>query len=175
MDELAPVMRAGADRATAWLEALDRTVPELARTVEKGRITAPLRGYAALPNHLLRPSGPGWALVGDAGYHRDPITGHGMTDAFRDAELLADAADTVLRRTCPEGVAMARYERQRNAALAPTFALTRALGAFPPAREFLELQARLSRALDAEALALADRPSLDSDSDDDEDDLARVA
>ena len=53
---------------------------------------------------------------------------------------------------------MAGYERLRNAALAPTFALTRALGAFPPAREFLDLQARLSRALDAEAIALAERP-----------------
>ena len=36
------------------------------------------------------PSGPGWALVGDAGYHLDPITAQGMLDAFRDAELLAD-------------------------------------------------------------------------------------
>jgi 2-polyprenyl-6-methoxyphenol hydroxylase-like FAD-dependent oxidoreductase len=140
--------------------------------VEKGRITAPLRGYAALPNHLRRPSGPGWALVGDAGYHRDPITGHGMTDAFRDAELLAVAADAVLRGACPEGIAMAQYEQQRNAALAPTFALTRSLGAFPRAAEFLELQTRFSRALDAEALALADRPTTDSD---DQDDLARVA
>ncbi len=42
-----------------------------------------------LPNHLRRPGRPGWALVGDAGYHRDPITGHGISDAFRDAELLA--------------------------------------------------------------------------------------
>ena len=41
--------------------------------------------------------GAGWALVGDAGYHRDPITGHGITDAFRDAELLANALDIALR------------------------------------------------------------------------------
>ena len=140
--------------------------------MEKGRITAPLRGYAGLPNHVRRPSGPGWALVGDAGYHRDPITGHGMTDAFRDAELLAVAADAVLRGAVPEGIAMAGYEQERNAALAPTFALTRALGAFPPAKEFLELQARLSRALDAEAISLAERPSTDSD---DAEELAYVA
>src|SRR4029077_4696040 len=36
--------------------------------------------------------GPGWALVGDAGYFKDPLTAHGMTDALRDAELLAAAA-----------------------------------------------------------------------------------
>ena len=40
--------------------------------------------------------GPGWALVGDAGYHKDPITAQGMSDAFRDAELLADAVDAAL-------------------------------------------------------------------------------
>ena len=44
------------------------------------------------------PAGPGWALVGDAGYHKDPITAQGMLDAFRDAELLADAVDRGLER-----------------------------------------------------------------------------
>jgi flavin-dependent dehydrogenase len=161
--DLAPVIGAGADRAAAWMDALRRTVPALADTVEQGTINAPLRGYAALPNHLRRPWGPGWALVGDAGYHRDPITGHGMTDAFRDAELLADAADAVLDGSCPEGLAMGRYERLRNTALRSTFALTLALGAFPPAQEFLDLQTRLSRALDAEALTFADRPETDAD------------
>lgn len=156
-EHLEPVITAGADRPAAWLAALERTVPVLADTVRSGTVTAPLRGYVALPNHVRRAAGPGWALVGDAGYHRDPITGHGITDAFRDAELLADAADDVLRGTCPEPLAMACYEARRDAALEQTFALTRALGAFPPAPEFLDLQTRLSRALDAEAQALAAR------------------
>ena len=168
--DLAPVIGAGSERPAAWMAALESTVPDLARTVRRGTVTAPLRGYAALPNHLRRPAGPGWALVGDAGYHRDPITGHGMTDAFRDAELLADAADAVLRGTSAEDVAMARYERLRNAAIATTFALTRSLGAFPPAKDFLDVQSRLSSALDVEALALAGRPASDDDQE-----LARVA
>jgi flavin-dependent dehydrogenase len=158
--ELSPVIAAGAERPAAWLAALQHAVPDLGRTLGSAGITAPLRGYAALPNHLRRPAGPGWALVGDAGYHRDPITGHGMTDAFRDAELLADAADAMLSGTCEEDVAMATYERLRNAALGPIFALTRRLGAFPPAKDFLELQASLGTALDAEALALAGRPAI---------------
>jgi flavin-dependent dehydrogenase len=37
-----------------------------------------------------RPYGPGWALVGDAGYFKDPFAAHGIT-AFRNAELLTDA------------------------------------------------------------------------------------
>jgi 2-polyprenyl-6-methoxyphenol hydroxylase-like FAD-dependent oxidoreductase len=156
--DLAPVIGAGADRLAAWLEAMDRAVPALARKVRDGSITAPLRGSVGLPNHVRRAAGPGWALVGDAGYHRDPITGHGITDAFRDADLLADAADTMLRRAKAERAAMAGYESQRDAAIAEIFALTRALGAFPPPAEFLALQARLSRALDAEAQAIAERP-----------------
>jgi 2-polyprenyl-6-methoxyphenol hydroxylase-like FAD-dependent oxidoreductase len=156
--DLQQVIGAGADRRAAWFDALEQTVPELAARVRAGDAHPRIRGYAALPNHVRRPAGPGWALVGDAGYHRDPITGHGITDAFRDAELVAEAADAFLRGECAEEVAMARYERERNAALETTFALTRALGAFPPPSDFLETQVRLSRALDAEALALAARP-----------------
>ena len=154
-----PVITAGARRLGAWMASLQRAVPELARKVRSGTVTAPLRGYVALPNHVRRAAGPGWALVGDAGYHRDPITGHGMTDALRDAGLLAEAADAVLRGVCPERVALRRYEQQRDTAVEQVFAITRALGAFPPAAEFLDLQARLSRALDAEAMRMAERPA----------------
>jgi hypothetical protein len=59
-----------------------------------------------------------------------------------------------------ESAAMARYESQRDSAIAETFALTRAIGAFPSTADFLDLQVRLSRALDAEAQALAARPAV---------------
>ena len=47
--------------------------------------------FGGPPGYLRRPWGPGWALVGDAGYWKDPISAHGLTDALRDAELLARA------------------------------------------------------------------------------------
>ena len=50
-----------------------------------------VRSFAGHPGYLRRAWGPGWALVGDAGYWKDPISAHGLTDAFRDAELLARA------------------------------------------------------------------------------------
>jgi hypothetical protein len=34
---------------------------------------AVLRGTAALPTYFRVSSGPGWALVGDAGHHKDPV------------------------------------------------------------------------------------------------------
>jgi flavin-dependent dehydrogenase len=147
-----PLLTAGAERLEAWLAALDATVPDLARRVRAGRVSAPLRGAVGLPNHLRRATGPGWALVGDAGYHRDPITSHGITDAFRDAELLAHSYGAGDLTT---------YERARDLAVADTFRLTRELGAFPEPARFAELQAELSRALDAEAADLAglDHPS----------------
>lgn len=158
IDRFEPVITAGSRRLVAWMQALQTAVPALARRVRPGTVTAPLRGYVAMPNHVRHAAGPGWALVGDAGYHRDPVTGHGITDAFRDAELLADSAGAVLRGHCPEDAAMAGYQALRDAMLERTFPLTRALGAFPPAPEFLDLQARFSRALDAEAQTLAARP-----------------
>ena len=145
------LLTAGADRTDAWLAALDATVPDLARRVRAGRVTAPLRGTVGLPNHVRRATGPGWALVGDAGYHRDPITSHGITDAFRDAELVAHAYDAG---------ELAAYEQARDRAIADTFRLTRELGAFPDPARFAELQIELGRALDAEAadLAVLDHP-----------------
>ncbi len=51
----------------------------------------PLRAFAGMRGFVRRSAGPGWALVGDAGYFRDPLTAHGISDALRDAELLARA------------------------------------------------------------------------------------
>jgi flavin-dependent dehydrogenase len=61
-----------------------------------------LRAFAGVPGFLRRSTGPGWALVGDAGFFRDPLTAHGITDAFRDAELLvraiSEGSDEALER-----------------------------------------------------------------------------
>ena len=154
----APVPTVPGGRAEAWLEVLRRRVPELGERVAGGTLLEPLRGAVGLPNHRRETAGPGWALVGDAGYHRDPITAHGITDAFRDAELLAEALDRALRDRPSEPAALAAYRQARDQAVAETFRLTCALGAFPAPEEFARLQGELSRALDVEATALAARP-----------------
>jgi flavin-dependent dehydrogenase len=63
----------------------------LGERIRAGRRAERFRGTPDLPSYLRQPYGPGWALVGDAGLLLDPITGHGISNAFRDAELLADA------------------------------------------------------------------------------------
>lgn len=78
----------------------------------------------AVPNFFRKPFGPGWALVGDAGYNKDFITAQGISDAFRDAELCASAIDDALdgRRTYDE--AMGDYQATRDAHVLPMYELT---------------------------------------------------
>ena len=111
------------------------------------------------PNLLRRAHGPGWALVGDAGYHRDPITGLGISDAYRDAELLTGGLDQALRGVTDERTALAAYQQQRDATLRDTFELTCALASYPPITEFVALQKRLSAAIDVDASTVAARPA----------------
>jgi 2-polyprenyl-6-methoxyphenol hydroxylase-like FAD-dependent oxidoreductase len=153
------VLTAGARRPDAFLAALAEASPDLGARARAGRRTAPMRGTAGLPNHLRRPVGPGWALVGDAGYHRDPITGHGITDAFRDAELLAGAVARALRDPDTATEELDGYRVARGAALRETFDLTKALASFPAPDRFAELQIDLSEALDREAAQLASMPA----------------
>ena len=79
--------------AEGHLWAAVAQVPGLAGRLRAGRRAARLAGTGDLPNFFRTPYGPGWALAGDAGYHRDPLTAQGISDAFRDAQLLSEAID----------------------------------------------------------------------------------
>lgn len=105
-----------------FLKKLD-LAPGLAERIRSGNREANFVGTAVLPNFFRKPYGPGWALVGDAGYHKDPYMAQGITDAFRDADLLADAVDAGFseRQTLDE--ALADYERQRNGVTMPSYEL----------------------------------------------------
>jgi flavin-dependent dehydrogenase len=150
--------RAAESREDAFTAYLTRTAPELAARLRAGRRTSPVTGMLRTPNYLRRAYGPGWALVGDAGYHRDAITSHGLSDAYRDAELLAVAIGQALRGEADEATALAGYQRERDRALREVFELTCSLIDYPPVPEFVELQRRLSAAILAQAIDLADRP-----------------
>jgi flavin-dependent dehydrogenase len=73
--------RRALSREEAFTAYLDRTAPDLAVRLRFGRRTSAVTGMLRTPNYLRRSYGPGWALVGDAGYHRDAVTGHGLSDA----------------------------------------------------------------------------------------------
>jgi 2-polyprenyl-6-methoxyphenol hydroxylase-like FAD-dependent oxidoreductase len=122
-----------------FLAALD-LAPGLAERVRGGTRCEPFRGTADLPNFYRRPHGPGWALVGDAGYHKDPITAQGITDAFRDAELLVTALDDGWAGRRPLAEALTAYEQSRNETTRPLYELTGQFAALqPPPAEMQQL------------------------------------
>jgi 2-polyprenyl-6-methoxyphenol hydroxylase-like FAD-dependent oxidoreductase len=94
----------------------------------------------AVPNYFRRPYGPGWALVGDAGYNKDFITAQGMHDAFRDAELCATALDQAFSGARPFEAAMADYQSTRDGQVLPMYELTCELATLePPPPELQQL------------------------------------
>jgi flavin-dependent dehydrogenase len=123
----------------SYLRAID-LAPSLAERVRGGRREERFIGTADLPYFYRRPYGPGWALVGDAGYHKDPSTAEGISDAFRDAELLAEAIDAGFSGHEPLDEALAGYQQRRDEATAAIYEFTHQLASYePPPPEMQQL------------------------------------
>ena len=101
-----------ADIEGGFLEAFERA-PAFAERMRGAKREERFYGMA-VPNYFRKPYGPGWALVGDAGYNKDFITAQGMSDAFRDAESCADALDQTFRGQRTFDDAMAQYQSLRD-------------------------------------------------------------
>jgi 2-polyprenyl-6-methoxyphenol hydroxylase-like FAD-dependent oxidoreductase len=104
---------------SAFDTLLEETAPAVAAQLRSGQLRpdqerARLHGWAGVPGIVRTSWGEGWALVGDAGYFKDPITTHGMTDALRDADLLSTAVIEVMVDGVPEVLALPRYQRRRD-------------------------------------------------------------
>jgi flavin-dependent dehydrogenase len=118
-----------------YMKIVDK-VPDLSNRVRAGKREERFIGTNDQPNFFRKPYGPGWALVGDAGYHRDFVTGLGITDAFRDANFLSQAIDEGFSGRRPLDEAMADYERKRNAIAEPLYDLTvQMVSGEPPSME----------------------------------------
>jgi flavin-dependent dehydrogenase len=114
----------------AYMRALE-IVPAFADRVRAATREAPFRG-TTVPSYFRKPFGAGWALVGDAGYNKDPVTAFGITDAFRDAELCAVALGAWLAGEQPFEPAMTGYQQTRDEHSLPMFELTCDLARFAP-------------------------------------------
>jgi flavin-dependent dehydrogenase len=101
-------------------KALD-LVPDFAELVRAGKQEDRLVGTSDLPNFFRKAFGPGWALVGDAGRHEDPILAHGISNAFLDAELLTEALDDGFSERRPLLEALQSYQQQRDAMTLPFY------------------------------------------------------
>ena len=126
-----------------YLKTLEMA-PEFAERV-RGATREDRFHLGSVPNYFRRPFGAGWALVGDAGYNKDPITAQGISDAFLDAERCAAAIDATFSGTTTFDAAMGQYQQERDAHALPVYEFTTQLATLePPPPEMQQLLGAVS-------------------------------
>ena len=144
----------GHDRRAGYHRILSECAAPLFETLLQTGATPPLQGFAGLPGVIRESTGSGWALVGDAGYFKDPITAHGITDALRDAELLASAI------IAGGDGALTAYQEARDDLSIPLFDITDAVASYAwTLDELKELHHQLSDEMKREVAAMSARES----------------
>jgi flavin-dependent dehydrogenase len=122
------------------LEDALRSVANLEEPFRRATRVERVKGTGDLRNFFRPAYGNGWALVGDAGYHKDPIIAQGISDAFRSAEWLADAVHAGFSGARPLTEALADYQRVRDEELTPMYELSCSLATLElPSPEMLTL------------------------------------
>jgi 2-polyprenyl-6-methoxyphenol hydroxylase-like FAD-dependent oxidoreductase len=106
-------------------------VPEFFERVQEAKREARFSGLP-LPNYFHKPYGPGWALVGDAGYIKDSFTAQGITDAFLDAERTTGALDEFFTGAHSYDEAMSDAQQARDRHVLPMFEMTCQLATLAP-------------------------------------------
>jgi len=131
-----------ADVEGHYMKAFERA-PDFHERIRAARREERFVG-ATVPNFFRKPFGPGWALVGDAGYNKDFITAQGISDAFRDAHLCAAAIDQAFSSRQSFDAAMGAYQQTRDAHVMPIYDFTCQFASFtPPSPDMLQLFAAI--------------------------------
>lgn len=126
-----------------YLKAFDAE-PAFAERIHRATREARFIG-TTMDGFYRKPFGPGWALVGDAGYHKDACTAQGITDAFHHAELLTDALDSAFTGRQNFDEALGGYQRIRDESTGPMYELTADFASFdPPPPEMQQLMAAVA-------------------------------
>lgn len=122
------------------VKRVHESIPSVRERMASARREEKWVGTAGVPNYFRTPYGNGWALVGDAGYCKDPITAQGISDSFIDAEHLADAIDAGFSVRRPLSAAMAGYTAARDERVKPLYEFTCELAKLePPPPEMQQL------------------------------------
>jgi flavin-dependent dehydrogenase len=141
-------LRRGKD--AGYRQVLKECGSDLSTIVERSKRAEPYRGFAGEVGYFRQAFGPGWALVGDAGYFKDPLTAHGITDALIDADLLAQAA------AAGTEIAFAGYQSARDKLAGDHFDVTDAVASFEwDLPKVQQLHRALSEEMKKESLEVA--------------------
>jgi 2-polyprenyl-6-methoxyphenol hydroxylase-like FAD-dependent oxidoreductase len=145
------------DVMRGFLQTLETNCPRLRADIDRARLIGRLRGFGGATSYLRQCHGAGWALVGDAGYFKDPLTAHGITDALRDAQLLSGGIVHGGTR------ALERYQGERDALSLPFMRVTEAIASFSwDLDEVKQLHAELTAVMKTEVNHMASLSQLPS-------------
>ena len=111
------------DADGAFMSSIDK-LGDFGKSVRAGERASKYVGLHDLTSYLRKAHGPGWALVGDAAYFKDPAPADGISDAWRGAQYLAEALDDVLKNGADENEALDRYEARQDEYAIPMLDLT---------------------------------------------------
>lgn len=117
-----------------------KTIPNIEARLLKAKQEEKIYGCIDLPNFFRKSYGPGWALVGDAGYCKDPGLGQGITDCFRDAELLSEAIDIGFHQENNMLKSLSNYEKKRDEIVEEIYEFTLQSASITPTGKILQLR-----------------------------------
>lgn len=112
------------DAAARYLDNVRTNAPRLYAQIEHAEQVGTVHGTGDQQNFFRRAHGPGWALIGDAGHHKDSLTARGISDAFLQADLLADTAGPVLGDPARLDAALAAFDAERESLLTENYRAT---------------------------------------------------
>ena len=138
------------DVMRGFLQILEMNSSRLRADIDRAKLIGRLRGFGGAKSQIRQSQGAGWALVGDAGYFKDPLTAHGITDALRDAQLLSGAIIN------GGGRALEAYQNERDALSLPFLRVTDAIASFSwDLIEVKQLHAEMSAIMKTETTHIA--------------------
>jgi 2-polyprenyl-6-methoxyphenol hydroxylase-like FAD-dependent oxidoreductase len=117
------------------IDKVHESYPSVKERLQRAKQEEKWVGTAGVPNYFRKPYGPGWALVGDAGYCKDPLTAQGISDAFIDGENLTEALDAGFSERRPLEEALAEYHSRRDERVKPLYHFTCELATLEPPPE----------------------------------------
>jgi 2-polyprenyl-6-methoxyphenol hydroxylase-like FAD-dependent oxidoreductase len=125
-----PPARVGRGGMATLRALVEQASPDMHERLRSAVAPPATRTFSGQPGHLRQAWGPGWVLVGDAGSWKDPISAHGLTDALRDAELLARAVTTAFDDAQADADAYRAYESTRDRLTVPILTAADEIAAF---------------------------------------------
>ncbi|GAB2890490.1 NAD(P)/FAD-dependent oxidoreductase [Paraburkholderia jirisanensis] len=129
----------------AHVDAIKSCAPALYERMQGAQQTGKLWGTGVQRNFFRRAAGPGWALIGDAGHHKDSISARGITDAFVQAELLIKRIQGKVDDAAQLDAALADFARDRDALMLPGYHATLTIAQMDKQESRLELLRKVAQ------------------------------